>query len=183
MIVLFTCSVSSSTLSRKSRTGRPRIFQGCGVLRSKLWGTKKMRVGLDLHQAKKMFFDRASIKNKVDARTRKVLSKFGSHVRQTSRKSIRKRKGTSKPGKPPFSHTGTLKKFIFFGYDTTRRSVVIGPVVVPGKSGKAPSALEHGGKVSLPQGKSTTIEPRPFMGPAFTKELPTAPQMWKDCIK
>ncbi len=88
---------------------------------------------------------------------------------------------------PPSSHTGTLKKFLFFGYDPDRRSVVIGPVVVPGKSGKAPSALEHGGKVTITagaaQGQTVEIEPRPFMGPAFTKELPGVPSLWRDSIK
>lgn len=132
---------------------------------------------------KTMFFDRKNIRNKVDLRTRKVLSKFGSYVRQTAKKSIRKRKGTSKPGSPPFSHTGTLKKFLFFGYDQNRRSVVIGPVVVPGKSGNAPSVLEHGGRVTLPKGNSTNIAPRPFMQPAFTTELSKVKSLWKDSIR
>ena len=130
-----------------------------------------------------MFFDRAKVKKKVDARTRKVLSKFGAFVRQTSRESIRKRKGTSKPGRPPFSHTGVLKKFLFFGYDADRRSVVIGPVIAPGKAGKAPPVLEHGGKVSLPTGNQADIAPRPFMAPAFEKEKATLPLLWKDSIK
>ncbi len=130
-----------------------------------------------------MFFDRAKVKRKVDAWTRKVLSKFGAFVRQTSRKSIRKRKGTSKPGRPPFSHTGTLKKFLFFGYDADRRSVVIGPVIAPGKAGKAPATLEHGGKVSLPTGNKTEIAPRPFMQPAFERELPGVSKLWADSIK
>ncbi len=130
-----------------------------------------------------MFFDRAKIKKKVDVRTRKVLSKFGAFVRQTSRKSIRKRKGTSKPGRPPFSHTGVLKRFIYFGYDSDRRSVVIGPVIAPGKLGKAPAALEHGGKVSLPTGNKTEIAPRPFMQPAFEKEIKLVPKIWADSIK
>jgi hypothetical protein len=130
-----------------------------------------------------MFFDRSKIKSKVDARTRKVLSKFGAFVRKTARQSIRKRKGSSKPGQPPFSHTGTLKKFLFFGYDSDRRSVVIGPVIVPGKSGKAPSTLEHGGRVSLPKGHSVSIKPRPFMQPAFEKELSHVNSLWADSIK
>ena len=130
-----------------------------------------------------MFFDRAKIKKKVDARTRKVLSKFGAFVRQTSRKSIRKRKGTSKPGRPPFSHTGVLKRFIFFGYDKDRQSVVIGPVIAPGKAGKAPQVLEHGGKVSLPFGNNADIEPRPFMAPAFEKEKDALPGLWWDSIR
>ncbi len=130
-----------------------------------------------------MFFDRAKIKKKVDARTRKVLSKFGAFVRQTSRKSIRKRKGASKPGRPPFSHTGVLKRFLFFGYDSDRRSVVIGPVIAPGKAGKAPATLEHGGKVSLPFGNQAEIAPRPFMQPAFESELKNVPKLWADSIR
>ena len=138
---------------------------------------------IDLHLAKTMFFDRAKIKRKVDVRTRKVLSKFGAFVRQRSRKSIRKRKGTSKPGRPPFSHTGVLKKLIFFGYDADRRSVVIGPVVAPGKAGKAPQALEHGGKVTLPFGNRSDIAPRPFMQPAFEREKDALPGLWVDSVR
>ena len=138
---------------------------------------------LDFKLAKTMFFDRAKVKNKVDVRTRKVLSQFGAFVRQTSRKSIRKRKGTSRPGRPPFSHTGVLKRFIFFGYDSNRRSVVIGPVIAPGKIGKAPSTLEHGGKITLPSGKKAEIVPRPFMQPAFESELKNVPKLWADSIR
>jgi len=119
----------------------------------------------------------------VDATTRKSLSKFGSFVRQTARQSIRRRKGTSKPGKPPFSHSGLLKKFIYFGFDPQRTSVVIGPVVVSDKSGGGLSALESGGKVRLPDGRQAEIKPRPFMGPAFVKELPQVPSLWANSIK
>jgi hypothetical protein len=130
-----------------------------------------------------MFFDRKEITQKVDARTRKVLSKFGAFVRKTARQSIRKRKGTSQPNQPPFSHTGLLRKFIFFGYDSGKRSVVVGAVKISGKSGKAPSALEHGGRVSLPNGKNVKIKPRPFMQPAFEKELPKVKSLWNNSIK
>jgi len=73
------------------------------------------------------------------------LSKFGALVRQRSRRSIRKRKQASKPGSPPTNRTGVLKRYIYFGYDSNRRSVVIGPVIAPGKAGKAPETLEYGG--------------------------------------
>ncbi len=56
-------------------------------------------IRLDFKTVKTMFFDRAKIKNKVDVRTRKVLSKFGAYVRQTARKSIRKRKRSSTPNR------------------------------------------------------------------------------------
>jgi len=130
-----------------------------------------------------MFFDRAKIKKKTDAATRKYLSKFGAFVRQTSRRSIRNSKGTSKPGKPPFSHSGLLKKFIYFGYDPHRHSVVIGPVVVSNKSGQSLRALESGGTVRLPDGRNMEIAPRPFMGPAFTAELPKVNALWRDAVR
>jgi hypothetical protein len=142
-----------------------------------------LRFQLDFKKMQTMFFDRSAVKSKVDTRTRKVLSKFGSFVRQTARKSMRKRKGVSKPGNPPFSHTGLLKKFLFFGYDANRRSVVIGPVMLPGKKGRAPSVLEHGGRITLPRGNTADVAPRPFMQPAFEKELPKAAGLWANSVK
>ena len=142
-----------------------------------------VRVRFDFKAVKNQFFDRAKIKNKVDARSRKVLSKFGAYVRQRSRQSIRKRKGTSRPGNPPFSHVGTLKRHIYFGYDPNRRSVVIGPVIFPGKSGKALPALEYGGRSDTPSGATVKIAARPFMGPAFNSVLPLVSSFWQNTIR
>jgi len=77
---------------------------------------------------KQMFFDRDKVRKRTDAGTRRVLSRFGAYVRTTAKHSIRKRKRISEPGEPPSSHTGLLRRFIFFGYDRDRRSVVIGPI-------------------------------------------------------
>ncbi len=141
------------------------------------------RIRLDFKSVKRMFFDQAKVKRKVDAASRKVLSKFGAYVRKTSKQSIKKRKGTSKPGKPPFSHVGTLKRFIFFGYDVNKQSVVIGPVIFPGKSGKALPALEYGGKSDTFLGTTIHVEARPFMGPAFKQNLALVPTLWAESIK
>ena len=141
---------------------------------------------------KELFFDRQAVLGRVDAATRKVLSRFGAFVRQAARSSIRTRKKSSEPGQPPSSHTGLLKKFIFFGYEPDRRSVVIGPVRLSEKGrGEAPSILEYGGTAHLRQGsggqatksKRVRIQPRPFMTPAFEKEQPKLPAMWHDSIK
>jgi len=135
----------------------------------------------------KLFFDRKAVTSKVDAATRKVLSKFGAFVRQTAKSSIRKRKKSAPPGQPPSSHIGLLKKFIFFGYDPTKRSVVIGPVRLSQKGrGEAPHLLEHGGSTTLKRkGKRTRarIQARPFMGPAMKKEQPKLPAMWKGSVR
>ena len=74
-----------------------------------------------------LMFNTKAIRNHVDRATRKVLSKFGAFVRQTAKRSIRKRKSASPPGSPPSSHIGLLKRFIWFGYEPNKRSVVIGP--------------------------------------------------------
>lgn len=141
-------------------------------------------IGMDV---KKLFFDTKAVRSKVDAATRRVLSRFGAFVRRTARSSIRKRKRISKPGDPPSSHTGLLRRFIWFGYEPDRNSVVIGPVRLTGnRRGKAPSVLEHGGTIMLERNGQRTpaqVRPRPFMGPAFEKEQPKLPAMWRDSIK
>jgi len=136
----------------------------------------------------KLFFDKKAVTSKTDRATRNVLSRFGAFVRRTAKSSIRTRKGISAPGSPPSSHTGLLKKFIFFGYEPQRRSVVIGPArlnqrgrgALPG----APSLLEYGG-VTAAKGKRkrARYRPRPFMGPAFIKERTKMPALWRDSIK
>lgn len=136
---------------------------------------------------KELFFDRKAVIDRVDKATRKVLSRFGAFVRQTARKSIRKRKKTSAPGSPPSSHTGLLKRFIFFGFDPQKSSVVIGPQRLSQKGrGDAPALLEHGGKTTLKRrGKrvKAKVRQRPFMGPAFEKEQPQLPALWRNSVK
>ena len=130
-----------------------------------------------------LFFDSAKVIRSVDKSTRKVLSKFGAFVRRTAKQSIRKRKKASAPGSPPSSHTGLLKRFIFFGYDTQKSSVVIGPTrLTENNRGEAPSILEYGGRTTVDK-KRVKISARPFMGPAFEKEKPNLPSLWKDSIK
>jgi hypothetical protein len=140
-------------------------------------------VAFTLEQAKAAFFDRDAIKKAADRGTRRALSKFGAFVRTRARSSIRKRKAISKPGAPPSSHTGTLRKGILFGYDAARKSVVIGPVLLGSQNG-APERLEEGGVglVGRRKPRLAFYRPRPFMGPAFAAELPKAPALLKDMI-
>jgi hypothetical protein len=134
-----------------------------------------------------LFFDSPKVVRAVDKSTRKVLSRFGAFVRRTAKRSIRKRKKTSAPGEPPSSHTGLLKRFIFFGYDPQKNSVVIGPArLTENNRGQAPSILEYGGRTSIQTKKKkrrVRIRSRPFMGPAFEKEKPNLPALWKDSVK
>lgn len=135
----------------------------------------------------RLFLDRKKVVAKVDAATRRVLGRFGAYVRRTARSSIRKRKRPSRPGQPPSSHTGLLKRFIWFAYEPREKSVVIGPARLSRKGrGEAPSLLEYGGSTRVSQDgetKRARYRPRPFMGPAFEKEQPKLPSMWKGSIK
>ncbi len=152
-------------------------------------------ITLKLKDAKAGFFDRQKVVNATDAATRKVLSKFGAFVRTRARSSIRKRKAVSVPGSPPTNRVGLLRQFLFFSYDSDRKSVVIGPAKLNGRvSSDALPALEYGGTSTI-EGvrfrggkkvrtrKRVNIKARPFMGPALTQELPKLEGMWRDSVK
>ena len=141
---------------------------------------------------KKMFFDHKAVMRRVDKATRRVLSKFGAFVRTTARSSIRRRKKASEPGQPPSSHSGDLRRQIYFGYDRVRESVVIGPARLNQKVGNAPEALEYGGASVVAEGsrrqsrrrkRRVMVRARPFMGPAMEREKPKLPAMWRDSIR
>ncbi len=170
---------------------------------------------------KKMFFDSPKVVRSVDRAAGRVLSRFGAFVRKTAQQSIKKAPFTTKkargkarqnfgtkssqPGKPPYSHTGLLKKHIYFGYNKRRRSVVVGPTRLNKRDkGAAPALLEYGGKAQrsavfldwekyLATGNAkTTVKrwkgtakyrPRPYMQPAFDKEQPKLPAMWANSVK
>ena len=139
---------------------------------------------------KKLFFDRRAVIDAVSRAKRKVLSRMGAFIRTAARSSIRKRKGVSAPGSPPHSHTGLLKRFIFFGYDPQTDSVVIGPAKL-NKGGEAPHVLEFGGTTVVEkrrlsgkhERRRVNIRPRPYMGPALQKEQSKLPPMWAGSIK
>lgn len=100
--------------------------------------------------AKAFFFNGDLVKRSVDSETVRVMSKFGAYVRRTAKGLIRTGKKPSKPGKPPKSHKGLLKKFLYFAWDPASRSVVVGPARLSGNGlGDAPEVLERGGVVMV----------------------------------
>ena len=142
-------------------------------------------LGVQIGPAKGLFFDRPAVMNAVDRAQRRVLSRFGAYVRRGARSSIRRRKRPAPPGSPPSDHTGRLKRNIFFVYEPVKSSVLIGPVRLSGST-NAPETLEHGGPVVLKRrGRRIrkTYQPRPFMGPAFDREQPKLPAMWRDSVR
>jgi hypothetical protein len=105
---------------------------------------------------KKQFFTR-SITRRANPASVRGLARFGALVRTKARRSIRKRKRSSKPGEAPSGHEGSLKKYIYFAYEPTRGSVVIGPAANKAnlttsgilQRGIATETLEHGGRIGV----------------------------------
>lgn len=82
---------------------------------------------------------------------KKVLRHQGALLRRNAARSIRSKKTPSKPGSPPRSVLGGLKKGIQYAYDDAADSVVVGPVKFERKKVKTTRTLEHGGHVKLPE--------------------------------
>jgi hypothetical protein len=137
---------------------------------------------------KGLFFDKKAVLSAVDKAKRAVLSKAGAFIRTTAKHSIRTKKGSAPPGKPPHSHEGSLRRLIYFGYDRASDSVVIGPVGF--KRSTAPNVLEFGGKSEVKRRRRgkvvktrATIQERPYMGPALEKERPNLPKRWAGSVR
>ncbi len=160
---------------------------------------------------KDAFFDRDKVIKAVEKGKLRALSKIGAYVRRRAQTSIRYRKKSSPPGKPPSGHksgaytrpklnkkTGVttrqqvspLRDLIWFAYDADTSSVVVGPILFKGATKQdppAPELLEHGGEVTRRTRKGVTrtykYRGNPFMGPALAAELPRARQQFKDFIR
>lgn len=111
----------------------------------------------------------------------------------------------STPGTPPRDRTKHLKKGIFFRYERARHGVVIGPVKMSGssRSGKpsqgktVPQILEEGGAIKTlyvmgiegrpgrlgKRLRKAQVLARPYMRPAFEKELPGLSEMWRNSVR
>ncbi len=174
-------------------------------------------LGMSLDKAKSNFFDTPKVKKALDEVTREKLSRLGAFTRRTAQQSIRVRKKPSAPGSPPSGHNQQLlSKNIEFAWDSSARSVVVGPTALniiyfdgngqPVK-GLVPEVLEEGGEIrvlevfkrgewrradlrskrrlaGLPtRMRSIFIAARPYMKPAFDKELKELPPNWRDSIR
>lgn len=94
-----------------------------------------------------MHLNSAAVKKMVNSKTRRALARAGGYTRSIAKRSIKKANSASAPGQPPRSHRGLLKNFIFYNYDPSTKSVIVGPekVVRPGLTAGTPKTLEYGG--------------------------------------
>lgn len=159
---------------------------------------------------KSQFFDRAVTSRLSDA-ARKVLSAFGAFVRTSARSSIKvapwtgdggdrsalwtkrkpsRRRATSRPGDPPYARRANSPiRMIYFHFDRQDQSVIVGPIGFGSRPGEATDALEDGGTTTLIRKRrfrttreKVRIAARPFMRPAFEKNLPHL-RRWRNSVK
>lgn len=105
----------------------------------------------------------------------KSLEHAGAVIRLRAQRSIRKRKGPSKPGRPPHTRFKFLPKTIVYAVDHWRGSVVIGPAAT--LAGKLGAAHEHGGVF-----RRRRYPPRPFMSKAFEASKSRLPKLWAGSV-
>lgn len=83
----------------------------------------------------------------------------------------------SEPGTAPRNVTGRLRDNIFFSFDPSTESVVIGPQRLSAAAPRVPEILEYGGETELTYGpdagQKVTVKPRPYMHPAYAMNLDT----------
>lgn len=94
---------------------------------------------------------------------------------------------SSRPGEPPRTPTGILRRSILFVYDRSSRSVVIGPYDLNRGTG-APRTLEYGGTATITLGgqrRQIEVAARPYMRPALAAEVAagTIPEAFRDSMR
>jgi len=144
-------------------------------------------------KVKALFFDAPKVKRAVNRAKRRALSRAGAFIRTRARTSMRRRRGSAQPGKPPHAHEGSLRRLILFAYDPSVDSVVVGPLGF--RNSAIPGTLEFGGTETVTrrrtlksgkrviESKRVSIAARPYMGPALKKELPNIPRQWANSVR
>lgn len=101
----------------------------------------------------KMFFDRVKVANAMERKENRCLSSAGAFGRTVMRRGMRRRKRISAPGEYPSAHAGQLKELIYFGFEPSTKSVVIGPTFFRkdreaiGATKTVPQLINEGGTV------------------------------------
>lgn len=133
---------------------------------------------------KEIEFEDDSILGLIEKSKERAGKKVGFATRQTAMESILDGAVSSKPGSPPNSHTGDLRRSIRYDYDPILSSVVAGPVLLTRRSKDAVNAMEYGGQSQDVRGRVVRILARPFMSPAFADVLTNSvPEVFRDTFR
>lgn len=126
---------------------------------------------LDVRFFARAFFDTEGVVRRLSAGERRLFVRYGGAVRTIARRSMRpggKKYATARPGEPPRTHEGSLRRLLFFAYEPDAHTVVIGPALFSARSkaggGKTvPELMERGGSVPA-NGRVVTADRKPTGG-------------------
>jgi hypothetical protein len=93
------------------------------------------------------------------------LNAVGYLISTYAKRSIKRSRQQSRPGDPPTTRRGLLRRAIRYRVAQDRTHVLVGPTA--SKVGRAGEAHEHGGRY-----KGQRYPQRPFMGPALEQAAP-----------
>jgi hypothetical protein len=122
-----------------------------------------------------LFFDRTIVTDAMDKKTLASLSRIGAFVQTRAKRKMRpggKGNKTARPGEAPRTHAGDLRKRLYFAWDPSSRSVVVGPEKY--RSGRVPRLMEEGGQQTIiDRGRTVRAmySPHPYMGPSLQEEI------------
>lgn len=130
------------------------------------------------------FFDRQTIENPVEKARVDYLRRAAGQVRLRMRRSMRRRKKVSAPGRPPSIHSPSSQslRLIQFALDRESGGAIVGPVKFNAKTGRqTPNRLEFGGRsriVDRRRQRTVRIRRRPFAGPALAATESALGDLW-----
>ena len=144
-----------------------------------------MSSGSIISRVRTEFRETRALLERLDRATRKALVNQGMFIRGVAKQSMSTSSPhPSPPGKPPRVVTGLLRNFLFWAYDPTAASVVVGPAAFRANA-TVPCILEEGGdemahvKVGTKwQNKVVHIAARPYMAPALVISQQRLPEYW-----
>lgn len=132
-----------------------------------------------LAQWKQFFFDRQAVIDAIGKGKAAALRRFGGYLATVAKRSMRYRKGASAPGQPPSAHKDAnlarkkklgfskhngalLREFLYYAFDPTTESVVVGPQGFRTKGGgmTVPQLHEYGGTVPA-NGRLMVVKNKP----------------------
>lgn len=111
--------------------------------------------------------DSQRVMDRVGAAERRALRVVGYETMRGAQQLIRTSRGTSRPGQPPYDHTGLYRNFIRYAL-APGPTLLTGPTLVSRKSRDVVRALEHGGVSLTATGERIVVRARPVMAPTFT---------------
>ncbi len=123
----------------------------------------------------KVIDETKAVEKAVEKASYRNLGHAAASIRKAAMKLIRRSKRPSKPGKPPRTRKGALRRAILFDVDEHQLSAFIGPA--ESRVGTAGEAHEFGGDYM-----GADFPARPFMGPALEEAAPRMLDSWEGSL-